>query len=387
MADRVGIVAVAQTKYQPKRDDVITGELVWETIGQVLEDTGQRFATDDDRDGIRSTMTCSQDFWDGVTISSLGIMSFVGGHHETEDKIAEDSLNALFGAYAQILSGHFDMVLVSAHCKESMTDKSMVESAGFDPVLMRPLGLDFQITAALQARRYMDKYGLTSEQFAKVAVKNRRNGKNNPYAQEPMDITVDDVLKSKMLVDPIHQLDVKPISDGSIAMILAREDKAKQITDKPIWITGASNCYETHYIGDRDLAECDALRTAAKKVYKMAGITLPAKEIDLAEVSDEYSYQELLWMEGLGLCGRGEAGNLIDAGVTEVGGKLPVNTSGGMQAGCPGIVAGMARVAGSVQQLRGEAGASQVDGASIAVAHGTTGFCGSHHCVMTLSNK
>ena len=293
MADRIGIVGVAQTKYQPKREDVITGELVWETIGQVLNDTGLEFASPkNDRNGIRSTMTCSQDFWDGVTISSLGIMSFVGGHHETEDKIAEDSLNALFGAYAQILSGHFDMVLVSSHCKESMTDKSMLESTGFDPVWMRPLGLDYTIAAALQARRYMDKYGITSEQCAKVAVKNRRNGKANPYAQNPGDITVEDVLKSKLLVDPIHQLDTKPLSDGSIAMILAREDKARQITDKPVWITGASNCYDTHYLGDRDLADCDALVTAARRAYKMAGITLPAKEIDIAEVADEYSYQE-----------------------------------------------------------------------------------------------
>lgn len=387
MADRVGIVAVAQTKYQPKREDVNTGELVWETIEQVLNETGLRFATDDDRSGIRSTMTCSQDFWDGVTISSMGVMSFVGGHHETEDKIAEDSLNALFGAYAQIVSGHFDMVLVSAHCKESMSDRSMIESTAFDPVLMRPLGLDFLIAAALQARRYMHRYGVTVEQFARVAVKNRRNGYNNPFAQEPMDITVDDVLRSKMLVDPIHELDTKPISDGSIAMILAREDRAKKLTSKPVWITGVSNCYETHLLGDRDLAECDALVAAARRAYKMAGITDPAREMQVAEIADEYSYQELLWMEGLGLCDRGEAGKLIDAGVTELGGRLPVNTFGGMLAGNPGVVAGMARVAGAVQQLRGEAGKSQVDGATAAVAHGTTGFCGSHHCVMTLSSK
>ena len=92
-------------------------------------------------------------------------------------------------------------------------------------------------------------------------------------------------------------------------------------------------------------------------------------------------------MEGLGLCGRGEAGRLIDAGVTQIGGKLPVNTSGGMLSGNPTVVAGMARAAEAVLQLRGEAGKRQVPGASVALAHGTTGACGQHQCVMTLSNK
>ena len=161
MAERVGIVAVAQTKYQPNRDEVNAGELVWETIEPVMNEAGVRFTNDDGDGDIESIVTCSQDFWDGMTISSMGVMSFTGGHHATEDKIAEDSLNALFAAYAQILSGHFDMVLVSAHCKESMSDRSIIESASFDPVMMRPLGLDFFISAALQARRYMEKYGVT----------------------------------------------------------------------------------------------------------------------------------------------------------------------------------------------------------------------------------
>ncbi|MBM3131881.1 MAG: thiolase family protein [Chloroflexi bacterium] len=387
MAERVGIVAVAQTKFQPNREEMSAGELVWETIEPVLNETGLKFTNDDGRGDIESIVTCSQDYWDGMTISSMGIMSFVGGHHATEDKIAEDSLNALFAAYAQIRSGHFDIVLVSTHTKESMADRSIVESVSFDPVMMRPLGLDFFISAALQARRYMDKYGITPEQCAKVASKNRGNGMKNPVAQEPMNITVEDVLKSKMLIDPIHQLDTKPVSDGSIAMILAREDKAKKLTKKPIWITGVSNCYETHYLGDRDLVECEALVTAARRAYKMAGITLPAKEIDVAEICDEYSYQELLWMEGLGLCGRGEAGRVIDAGVTQIGGKLPVNTSGGMLCGNPTTVAGMARAAEVVLQLRGEAGERQVPGARVGLAHGTTGACGQHQCVMTFSNK
>jgi len=389
MDERIGIVAVAQTKYQPDRSEVNEGELVYETIGQVLEETGLTYADalNDDGTGIDSIVTCSSDAWDGRTISGMGVMSFIGAHLLTEDKIAMDSLNAVYCAFGQLLSGHHNIVMVVTHCKESMADRGIVENIAFDPILMRPLGMDFRAAAALQARRFMHKYGVTVEQFAKVAVQNRGNAKNNPFAQEPMDITVEDVLKSEMLVDPIRRLDTKPTSDGACTMILAREDKAKELTDKPVWITGISNCHETHMLGDRDLADCDALVSAARNAYDMAGITDPLKEIDVAEISEEYSYQELLWMEGLGLCSRGEAGKLIDDGVTQMGGQLPVNPSGGMLSGNPTVVAGAARVAEAVLQLRGEAGERQVPGASTVLAHGVTGICGQNQCVAILSNR
>ena len=381
MAERVGIVAVGQTKYHPNRSDVNEEELAYEVIKQVLEATGLTLSD------IDSAVTCSQDFWDGRTISNMNVQHVVGAHLGHEDKVAEDGINAVYVAMGQILSGHHDVVLVVAHMKESQGEKSLIENAAFDPALMRPLGLDFLSAAALQAKRYMYKYGITSEQCAKVAVRDHSNARNNPFAQEPMDITVEDVLGSKMLVYPIRLLDSKPISDGACAVILAREGKAKKLTAKPVWISGVSNCYETHYLGDRELADCDALVKAAQKAYSMAGINNPLKQIDVAEISGEYSYQELLWMEGLGFCACGEGGKLLDAGVTQMGGKLPVNPSGGMLPGNPNGVAGMTRVAEAVLQLRGEAGNRQVAGARVALAHGVTGICGQHQCVMVLSNK
>jgi acetyl-CoA C-acetyltransferase len=252
---------------------------------------------------------------------------------------------------------------------------------------MRQLGMDFLSAAALQAKRYMYKHGITGEQCAKVAVKNRGNAMNNPLAQEPMDITVEDVFSSKLLASPIRKLDTKPISDGACAMILAPAKRARKLTKKPVWILGASNCYEAHYLGDRDLADCAALTKAAQKAYKMAGIRNPLREIDVAEISEEFTYQELLWTEGLGFCGRGEGGKLIDSGKTRMGGKLPVNPSGGVLSGNPNGVAGMARVAEAALQLRGEAGKRQVQGAKMALAHGVTGICGQHQAVMVLGKK
>jgi acetyl-CoA C-acetyltransferase len=378
MADRVGVCAVAQTKFSPDRGDVSEGELAYEAIKQVLEETGLTLSD------VDSAVSCSQDFWDGRTISNMNIQPFVGAHLGHEDKVAEDGINAVYCGMAQIVSGYHEVVLVVAHTKESQADKALIENAAFDPIFMRELGLDFLSAAALQARRYMYKYGITAEQCAKVAVKNRGNAMHNPFAQEPLDITVEDVLDSKMLASPIRKLDTKPVSDGACAVILAPEEKAKKLVKQPVWILGASNCYEAHYLGDRDLADCEALTKAAHKAYKMAGIKRPRNEIDVAEISEEYSYQELLWMEGLGLCPRGEAGKPIDSGRTKMGGRLPVNPSGGVLSGNPTGVAGMARVAEAVLQLRGEAGDRQVEGAKTALAHGVTGICGQHQAVMIL---
>ena len=149
---------------------------------------------------------------------------------------------------------------------------------------------------------------------------------------------------------------------------------------------GASNCYETHYLGDRELADCDALVEAAKKAYSMADIHDPLSQLAVAEIPTEYSYQEPLWMEGLGFCDRGEGGKLVDSRTSEMDGQLPVNPSGGVLPGNPNGVAGMARVAEAVLQLRGEAGARQVSGAKVALAHGYTGICGQHQAVMILAN-
>jgi acetyl-CoA C-acetyltransferase len=385
MSERIGIVAVAQTKYHPNRAEVKEGEMAYEAIKQVLQETGLKYVNDGS--GIDAAVSCCSDYRDGRTIASLNVSSFLGTHFRCEERVSSDGINAVFYAMMHILSGEHDTVIVSTHCKESMTSSSLVENLAFEPVMMRVLGLDFLTAAALQANRYMSKYKITPEQCAKVVVKNRGNAKNNPYAQAPMSLTVKDVLNSKMLADPIHELDTKPISDGACVMIMAREEKAKKFCKKPIWITGVSNCYEAHYLGDRDLADCKALTKAAKKAYKMAGIINPLKEIDVAEISEKFSYEELLWMEGLGLCERGGGGIMIDSGVTKMGGKLPVNPSGGCLSGNPSEVAGMTRVIEAVLQLRNQAGARQVTNAKVALAHGTTGICGQLQTVMILSNS
>ncbi len=382
MAEKVGIVAVAQTKFDQKREEHVTETLV-KVVRDVMKQTGLEFKPDGT--GIDSTVVASQDYFGGPAGIHMHYAYTVGAYKRPDERVELDGAFAVAYGAIQILSGHYDVVLVVAHNKESACSKNQVENLGMDHVYGRKIGLDFVAAAGMQAMRYLNKYKITPEQCAKVVVKNHTNGKRNPFVMYADGLTVQDVLKSEMLADPIRVKEAKPVPvDGAVAMILACEKKAKKLTDKPVWITGMGMCYDQHELGYRDLADCDALLSAGQMAYKMAGIKEPAKRFDLAEISDHFSYQELLWTEGLGFCGRGEGGRLIDSGTTSSNGKLPINPSGGLLCGVPLCVAGMQRVAECVLQLRGEALGRQINDAKTALAHGVDGPAGQLHCVIIL---
>ncbi|HEY49737.1 MAG TPA: thiolase family protein [Dehalococcoidia bacterium] len=385
MAGRVGVVAVAQTKFEEKKATEHTAELMYNVTREVMGQTGLEFK--EDGTGIDATLAASYDLFSGPAGAYMFLGYVVGAYRREDERVLEDGSLAVYYGAMQILSGHVDTVLLVSYNKESSVGKNLIEWVGMDQIYQRRIGLDFVSAAGLQAMRYTTKYGITPEQCAKVVVKSHRNAANNPYAMCCDNITVEDVLRSTMLCDPIRVQEAKPTPvDGACAIILASEEKARKITDKPVWITGFGSCYDHHELGYRDLADCEALTTAAQRAYKMAGITNPLKTFDLAEISEQYAYQELLWSEGLGFCGKGEGGKLIDSGKTQMGGDLPINPSGGMLSGLPVCVAGMQRVAECVVQLRGEAGDRQVPGAKKAVAHGVDGPAGQLQCVITLEN-
>lgn len=380
MRERVAIVAAAQTKFEPRKDKQRMQELVWEVVSQVVKQTGLHFEEDM---GIDNAVTCSDDFFDARTISDCGITDVVGAHMRSEEKVAMDSLMAVYYAWAGILSGSYDITLVVAHSKESQAiSRNLITNAAFDPIYQRPLGIDYLQACALQARAYMNASKISRETLAKVVVKSRQNASRNPFAQEKKKVTCEQVLNSPMVADPLSQLDIYPISDGAAAMILATESKAKLITDKPVWILGGGCCYDNFYLGDRNLAESEALKKAAGRAYQMAGIKQPSRQLSLAEISAYYSYQEPLWCEGLGLCPEGKGGKFVESGESALDGKLPVNPSGGPLAGNPQMVGGIVRAVECFLQLRGEAGKRQVKNAKRALAHGTIGPAGQFHAVM-----
>jgi acetyl-CoA C-acetyltransferase len=376
--EKVAIVGVGQTKYERRKTGSSFADMVFEATSKALEDSGLNIGD------IDNVVSVSNDFWDGRTISSMAIQDACGARHKDISTVEGDGVYGALYGMMRTLSGSFSTTLVVAHNKGSESRMNLITNAMFDPIYTRRLGMDSITSSALQASAYMDRFGVTQEQCAKVSVKNHKNGINNPHAQLPMSISVDDVMNSRTLSTPIKLFDASPISDGAAAVILATEEASPRAKSKPIWINGVGYCCDAYHLGDRDLAISPALKEASAKAYSMAGVTDPMSQIDVVELYDAFSYMELMWLEGLGFAEYGQGAKLVDEGVTQMDGDLPVNPSGGCLSAHAVLVAGLARLIETTLQLRGEAGDRQVNAAKTGLAHGINGPCGQSHCVMVL---
>jgi acetyl-CoA C-acetyltransferase len=385
LSTRVAIVSMAQVNYREKRA-YSPEELAYQAIRPVLQETGLKFLPAYEKGGIDASLICHEHSRICRPFSAALVIDVAGGNLRPDEKVDQDGAVGVLEAVWQIASGEFDTVLVVAIGQDSTAAGAgnAVENKAFDPFFCRPLGMDNVQAAALQAQRYGHKYGIAPEQFAAVSVKNLRNAKDNPLALRSGDFTIADVLGSRPLADPITSLQTRPLGDGATVMLLASEARARQLTSKPVWVRGLANCCDGYFLGDRDLGEAEVMAMAAQKAYRMAGITDPRKELDVFEVTDEFSYQELMAYEGLGLCEPGHGARLLESGASTRGGPHPVNPSGGALAGCCHTTIGMQRIAEVVAQLRGEAGARQVDGARTGLAQLASGPAGQFQQVMVL---
>lgn len=377
--DRVAIVGVAQTKFAAQKIDQNYAEIAYEVVESLFNKLGI------DHKDVDNIVTASSDFWDGRTISSMSVQDAVGAWLKSETKVSSDGTLAVLYGMMRILAGSFGTTLVLAHCKSSEGQQTMIGNAVFDPIYQRQLGFDLVAAGALQARAYMEHYQVGESDLAAVVAKNLTNATRNPNAHRAMSISVEEALKAQLVADPLREYDIAPNSDGACAILLAREDLVSKFTDKPVWLSGVGHYQDNYYLGDRDLTTSRSLEKAAQKAYSMAGITNPRKELDLVELYDTFSYQELMWTELLGLAERGKGAELIHSGASHLVGEIPVNPSGGVLGAHAMFVAGLVRVAEAALQLRGEAGEYQVEGARRALAHGTVGPCGQTHCVWVLS--
>ena len=379
MGRRVAICAMAQIKNEPDIWYSRFQGMLLECLEPILKETG---VTYDMEKGIRNIVTCSDDVYDARTISDNGLTDVVGAHLRGEEKVSQDGLNAIAYAMSMILSGHDDVVLLMGHNKESQTEsRDMCGNLAFDPYYYREIGLDYLNTAALQAREYMAKSGVTDEQLAELVVRSREKAAKNPYARENKKITKQDVLSSKLLSDPIRELHYHPVTDWAVGMLLCCEERAKEFCKNPVWLTGFGNCLDRYFIGDRELASNAMLKKAAERAYKMAGVKDPKSEFDLYELNDSFAYMLPMTAEGIGLVDDGKGGKWLAEGGPD---KKNVNLSGGMLNGNPVMLGGLARAVECYLQLKGEAGARQVKGAKKALAHGTTGPAGQHQAVLIL---
>lgn len=377
MAARVGIVEVAQGVGEASKDNLY--EEIYKITKEVLDKAGLTIKD------VDTVVSAASDTFTGISCANAYYWDSTAAFLKNGSRQDGESLFAFYYAVMRIMTGHYDTALAIGICKGSEhPETDSITTLFGDPFSQRPLGLCESVAAAFQMRLYMERYGITEEQCAKVAVKNLSNALRNPYAHRKRRYTVEDILNSERIVDPLTAKQCAPKSDGIVALLLASEDKAKQLTNKPVWFKGFGSCLDTFFMGDRDLLG-GTLKTAASMAYKKAGIAHPGKEIDLAEITEPYAFQELLWCEQLGLCGEGEGGKLIDSGRTQMDGDIPVNASGGVLANNPYISRGLQRVAEAVLQLKGQAGERQVEKkVKTALAHGTTGFAGHCHAVAIL---
>jgi acetyl-CoA C-acetyltransferase/acetyl-CoA acyltransferase len=237
-----------------------------------------------------------------------------------------------------------------------------------DASFEQPAGLTFPGVFALIARAHMNKYGTTEEQMAHVAVKNHRHGALNPKAQFRKEITLDMVLKSAYVADPLKLFDCCPFTDGGAAVVLAAEDVARA-RRRAVWVLGTQAASDAMFLHDkRDLARVTATERAAQGAYRQAGKT--PGDVHVAELHDCFTIAEIVATEGLGFFEPGTGGLAAEKGWTSLGGTIPVNPSGGLKAkGHPIGATGAAQIGEIVTQLRGEAGARQVDGAATGLVH------------------
>jgi len=288
---------------------------------------------------------------------------------------------ALKSAFLEIASGYSDLVIAGG--VEKMTDCSgddatyaLATAADQEYEVFH--GATFPGLYAMMARRHMFEYGTTREQLAHVAVKNHKNGAKNPKAQYPFEVTLDGVMSSVMVADPLRILDCSPITDGAACVVLADLETAKKICKKPIVkILGFGHATDAIALHTREsLTRLDATIIAAEKAYKMSG-KKPA-DIDFAEVHDCFTIAEIIVSEDLGFFEKGKGGPAVEAGETQIGGKIPINTSGGLKSkGHPVGATGIAQACEIVTQLRGEAGERQVKNAKVGLAQNMGGSGGS----------
>lgn len=384
MPRQVAVIGTGQTKGVARRTDADFPGMIYEAATLALQDAG---LTIKDVDAI--VFGSAPEYFEGVNLPEMWNADAAGAFMKPMFRIhTGGTVGASTGiaGYYFVASGMFDIVLAVTGNKLSEGEVQLGLSTVYDPIFGRQMACGAPSAVAIQASRYFHKYGVTEEQAAIVAVQNRKHAQNNPYAQLQMDLTVEDVMKSPYLATPIKLLDACPASDGSAAMVFASEEKAKKLDPRPAWIRAVSAMPEGVNYTFRDWAEPIALIEAAKRCYSQCGISNPRKQLDVIELYEAFSPQELIWAEALGLCERGEGGKFIETGAASMEGDIPINPSGGvLSANTIGATA-MVRQIEACLQVKGEADKRQVEGAKWALAHGWGGGI-QFHTVMIVSSE
>jgi acetyl-CoA C-acetyltransferase len=371
MARRVAIVGVGLTKCFSHRRDVTYPELVYEAVSAALADANLK-AND-----IDAVVYGSMDPFDGVFAPerwNVDACVGAGAHNKPFIKLTTGGTtggSVALGGYYHVTSGLFDVVLAVASQRVGETlEAQLVLNTCADPIYERWMGGGAITIAANQAVGHFHSYGTTEEDLAMVAAKNYANALNNPYAHLHRHLTVEDALKTRMLSWPLRLSDCCPSSDGACAVIFASEKRARKITKTPAWVRGAGQITDNYYVGDRPwFQDWDDLSILARRVYRQAKIDNPLEELDVAELYNAFTIQEILESEALGFCEPGKGADLVRKGMTSMKGKLPICPSGGTLCTNPIGATGLIRIGEAALQVMGKADKRQVINVKTALAH------------------
>jgi acetyl-CoA acetyltransferase len=376
LKNKVAIVGVGDTEVGVVRGLSAT-QLYVKAAKRALDDAG---LTKDDVDGLITCSSMVEPFmYHAEMIAEY--MQIFPRYCITAPTGGGTTLAIMHHAASAILTGMCNTVLISM-ADSQVTGLSrakaveLMATAGH-PQFERPYGAPIPGFYALVARAHQHAYGTTDEQRAAVAVACRKHASMNPAAQMRDPITIEDVLKSRMIADPLHLLDCSLVSDGGGAIIMTSAERARDFKQKPIYLLGIGEGHSHEHVSQAHSLTESAAKDAGARAYAMAG--LKPKDIDVAEVYDCFTPVVIIELEDLGFCPKGEGGPFVEGGRIELGGELPINTHGGLLSHChPGNPGSIFSVTEAVRQLRGECGPRQVADAKIALVHAQGGILSTH---------
>ena len=366
MAERCAVVGVGQTKHASKRLDVSIAGLVREAASAALADAGLDWP---DVDAV--VIGKAPDMFEGVMMPELYLADALGAVGRPMLRV--HTAGSVGGSTA-IVASH----LVTAGVHRRVLTVAFEKQSDSDAMWALTLRTPFQLPVVAGAggyfapivRSYIRRSGAPADVGIQVAVKDRLNALRNPFAHLHLDdISAEKVAASPMLWDPIRYLECCPSSDGACAMVLAAEDAVGDPSAPPAWVHATAMRSEPTMFAGRDEVDPLAGRECAQALYRQAGIADPRREIDVAEIYVPFSWFEPMWMENLGFAPRDRGWRMTVEGATAMEGDLPVNPSGGVLSSNPIGASGMLRFAEAAMQVRGQAGAHQVDGARVALGH------------------
>ncbi|MCD2199362.1 thiolase family protein [Halobacterium sp. KA-4] len=376
--DRVAIIGASMTTFGDR--DAWVRELLAEAGDAALRDAG---VDGDDLDHLYVSNMASGEFegQTGVPNALAHDLGALGAYTQRVDQTSASGGAGIYAAWQSVASGASDMTLLVGG--EKMTHKTTGEATDVIASLTHPVEYKHGVTlpsfAGLTARKYLDEYDAPRESLGKVAVKNHRNGVDNPHAQFRKEVDLETVLDSPIVADPLRLYDFCPITDGSSALLFCPESVAEEYADDYVVVSGIGGATDTHVVHEReDPTTMQGVVESSEIAYEMAD--RGPEDVDFAELHDMFTILEFLQSEDLGFFEKGEGWKAAEEGVTARDGDLPINTSGGLKSkGHPLGASGVAQAYELYVQLLGNAGDRQVEG-DVGLACNVGGF---GNCVTT----